>query len=86
MDVIHIFKIFIYLSALGLSYSTRDLHCMVKDLSLWPKFSLVVGLGLGCLAVREILLPQAGIVPESAASQGGFLTPGPPGKPLDVEL
>ena len=42
--------------------------------------------GLSCLAACGILVPQAGIRPESSALEGRFLTTGPPGKPPDLSL
>ena len=43
--------------------------------------SAVVALGLSCLTVWRILVPQPGIKPESPALEVRFLTTGPPGKP-----
>jgi len=37
---------------------------------------------LSCFEACGILVPQAGLEPESPALQGGFLTTGPPGKSL----
>ena len=78
---------FIYLAASGLSCSTRDLHCNMRDLSLQhtgsssPRAgSVVVAHGLSCHAACGILVPRPGIEPESPALEGGFLTTGPPGK------
>ena len=42
--------------------------------------SVVVAHGLSCPAACGILIPQPGIKPASPASEGGFLTTGPPGK------
>ena len=42
--------------------------------------SAVVALGLSCLTVCRILVPQPGIKPESSALEVRFLTTGPPGK------
>ena len=41
--------------------------------------SVVLAHGLSCSAACRILVPQAEIKPEASASQGGFLTTGPPG-------
>ena len=43
--------------------------------------SAVVALGLSCLTVCRILVPQPGIKPESSALEVRVLTTGPPGKP-----
>ena len=63
-------KLFMYLSALGLSCSHPG--------------SLVVAQGLSCPAACRILLivPEPGIEPEFPALEGGFLTTGPPRKSL----
>ena len=43
--------------------------------------------GLTCSVAYGILLvPQLGIKPVSPALQGGYLTTGPPGKPLHFHL
>ena len=52
----------------------------LQDLSLWCVDSLVVVHGLSCSIARGLLVLQPGIEPVSLASQGGFLTTGPPGK------
>ena len=77
----------VYLTMLGLSCSTQDLHCIMQDLSLWGTDSLVVvlslsswGTWLSCSAVCGILVPQSGVEPLCPALQGGHLTTGPPGK------
>ena len=62
---------FAYLTMLGLG-------CTIPDLSLGCTDFLVVGQGLS----RACGIPAArpGIKPTSSASEGGFLTTGPPGK------
>ena len=52
-----------------------DLPCGV-----WA--SLVVALGLSCPSDVGILAPLPGMEPLPPALEGGFLTTGPPGKPL----
>ena len=82
------FKVFSYLTVLGLSCSMLDLCCVMKDLPLQCADSLVVMLRLssctgqapGCYSAPGVLVPQSVIEPESPALQGRFLTTGPPGK------
>ena len=59
-----------------------DLHCSAWAPSLWRIGSIVAVWGLSCLVVCGILVTWPGIVPESPALQGRFLTPGPSGKSL----
>ena len=61
---------------LGLSFGTQDLHCVLRDLSLWCGDSLVVACGLSCSEARGILAPKL----MSPALQSGFSTTGPPEK------
>ena len=74
---------FSFLAASSLSCGTWDLHCVMWDFSLQRTESLVVGCQLGScglwaqLCACVILVPQAGIKPESPMLQGGFLTTGP---------
>ena len=67
--------------------SAQNLCCIVWDLSLWYRDSLVVAHGLSscgmivtCPQACEILVPGGGIEPAPSALQGGFLTTRPPGK------
>ena len=83
-----------FLASLGLSCSLQDLCCGVQILQWWHLGSLVVRAGsvaccrqarkllcgLSCPIACAILVPWPGIEPVSAASESGFLTPGPPGK------
>ena len=46
--------------------------------------SLVVARRLSCPTACGILVPWPGIEPASTALQDGFLTTGPPGKPLEL--
>ena len=69
--------------------SAQNLCCIVWDLSLWYRDSLVVAHGLSscgmivtCPQACEILVPGGGIEPAPSALQGGFLTTRPPGKSL----
>ena len=77
------FVLFLFLAASSLSCGTWDLHCVMWDFSLQRTESLVVGCQLGScglwaqLCACVILVPQAGIKPESPMLQGGFLTTGP---------
>ena len=50
------------------------------------RWVLVVASGLGYRAACGILVPQTGIELASPALEGGFLTPGPPGKSQDSFL
>ena len=59
-----------------------DLHCSAWAPSLWRIGSIVAVWGLSCLVVCGILVTWPGIIPESPALQGRFLTPGPSGKSL----
>ena len=49
----------------------------------WLHWVLVVASGLGYPTACGILVPQTGIKLTSPALEGGFLTPGPPGKSQD---
>ena len=71
-------KKFVYLAGLGLS-------CSTQDPSLWCVAFLVVR-RLNCFTACGVLVPRPGIKPVSPALQGGFLTPGPPGKSLEREF
>ena len=66
----------INLAVSGLSWGTQDLP-------LHLEVFLGVAHGLNCSAACGILVPPPGIEPESPALQGGFLTTGPPGSPLN---
>ena len=66
----------------GLSCGTRDLCCMMWELSLQRTDSLVVAHRLSCSTACGILVHQSGIEPMSPALQGRFFTIGPPGKSL----
>ena len=48
------YKIFIYLAVLGLSCGTQDLHCTMRDLSLWGTDSLTVVHGLQSTQVQKL--------------------------------
>ena len=48
---------FIYLAVLNLSYDTRDLRCVTRDLPLQHVGSLVVACGLSCSVAGVILVP-----------------------------
>ena len=76
----------IYLTALGLSCSTWDIHYVMWDLSLGHVGSVVVAhVGLAALSHEGSQFPDQGSNPyplQSLALQDGFLTTGPPGKPL----
>ena len=56
------------------------------DLSLQHMGSLVEACGLSFSNACGILVPWPGIKPTSPASEGGFLTTGPPGKSLQLFL
>ena len=64
---------FIYPAAVGL-------RCGPRALSLWPTDSLAAGCGVSCSVARGPLVPWPGIKTKSPASQGRFLTTGPPEK------
>ena len=66
----------LFLAVSGLSCSMGYLRCGTWALQLW--FEGLVARGIAC----GILVSQVGIEPMSPALQGGFLTPGPPGKSL----
>ena len=65
---------YLFLTALGVSCSTRDLSLRRTG------FSLFVVRGLSCPMECGILVPQSGIEPTSLALEGRFLTTGPRGK------
>ena len=67
-----LYKVELYLTALGLSCGMRDLR----------SFSLVAVRGLSGPSACGILVFQLGIQPMYLALEGGFLTTGPPGKSL----
>ena len=48
--------------------------------------SVVLMCGLSCRKEYGVLVPRPGLEPVSPGSEGGFLTTGPPGKPLDTVL
>ena len=56
------------------------LCCNAQTLVVVPMGSIGAGCKVGCHEAGGTLLPQAGIDPTSTALQGGFLSPGPPGK------
>ena len=71
--------------------AVSGLRCVIRDLSLQRKDSLVVArrlvvaaCGLSCSEAQGILVCQLGIEPASPSLQGGFLTPGLPGKSPDA--
>ena len=74
----------IYLAAAGLSRGTGDLHRVTWGCSMRLRDSLVVSGRLSRLQAYGILVPRPGIKPTSSASQGRFLTIGPPGKALSL--
>ena len=80
--MIHNFKkdLFIYLVVSGLSCSTQDLCCILQDLLLRPKDSLLVALRPSCFTAWGILVPRPGIEPVSPVLAGIFLTTEPPEK------
>ena len=78
--------VFVYLAAPGLSCSTWDLCCLMRDLLLWCTGSLVVARRFSCSTAHEILVPWPGIEPASRALQGKFLTSGPPGESHNAVL
>ena len=51
---------------------------------MWHEGSAVAARGLSCSEAREILVCHLGIEPASPSLQGGFLTPGLPGKSPDA--
>ena len=65
----------VYLAVSGLSWSMKDLCCVLRALSLWHRVSSCSG--LSCSKACWILVPWPGIKPVSPAVQGGFLTTGP---------
>ena len=85
---------FISLAALGLSCDMRDLQSLCVDslvvacgfsssCGVWVQKctgSVVALCRLSCSVARGILVPRPRIEPTFPALQGGFLTPGPPGK------
>ena len=77
-DFFCLFYLFIYLFWL-----CRDL-VTARGIFHWRHvgFSLVVARGLSCPVARRILVPRTGMEPTSPELEGGFLTTGPPGKPL----
>ena len=65
-------NLLIYLAVSALGCSARDFHCFAWALQLWLK---------GLVAPQHVgLVLQPGIEPSSRVVQGGFSTPGPPGK------
>ena len=67
------------MAVLGLGSSTRDL-CCVMGIFHYPD-TLVAVFGLSCSVAHGTLVPRPGVEPASLASQGRFLTTGPPGMP-----
>ena len=70
---------YLFLAALGLSCNTQDsfLHCTG---------SVAVVCRLSCPKARGILVLWPGIKPMASASEGRFLTTGPPGKSQDTTV
>ena len=67
----------LFLAASELSFGTQDLRGCT-----WPSPWLrCVGCVLSCPSSCGILVPRPGIKPKFPALEGGFLIPGPPGKP-----
>ena len=73
------------MAASGLCCGTWYLHCVIQDLSVAAHASPVSAHGLSCFACG-ILVPQPVIERVSPALPGGFLTTGPPGKPLRLDF
>ena len=85
---------FFLLAASGLSCGTKELCCVMWDISLWSTLcscstrllwlqhvgSLVVACRLPCSAACGISVPQPGVKPVSPALQVRFSITGPPGK------
>ena len=67
------FLIFFYVAVSGLS-------CRARDLSLRLAGSVFVAMALVAPWHVGISVPQPGMEPASPTSEGGFLTPEPPGK------
>ena len=55
----------IYLAMSRLSCGTRELHCIMRDLSFWPTDSLVTMSGLRCSVAYGILIPWWRMKPSS---------------------
>ena len=62
-------KILIYLTELGLSSSTLDLHCARQDFLLQHMDSLIVARGFSWPMACEILVLQPGIEPASCTAR-----------------
>ena len=81
-------NVFVFLAVSGLSCGTWDFSLRHVGSSLrcsaCAGFSLGMACGLSCPAACGILVPQPGVEPVSPALRDGFLTTGPPGKPLYV--
>ena len=73
---------FIYLAALGLSWSTQNLCCIMWELSLRHTGSLVSGWEFSCSMAYGILVPRPRIKFESPVLQGRSLTNGRAGRSL----
>ena len=72
--------LFIYLAVLDLSSARRLFAWDAVSFPAAQGYSLVV-YRLGCPKACGILVPQPDIKSSSLTLEGGFLTPGPPGKP-----
>ena len=90
---------FAYLAVSGLSGCTQDLPCVTWDPPLWcsgfcgpgalaPEHvrSVVAAPRLGCPVVCGLLVSQSEVEPMFPAFESGFLTTGPPGRPMFVHF